>query len=198
MTLTGNTLVLVPMDDGELTSMDDDMWTRGTEHLVESCGELFMVLVAWKRSSSSRRASGPRIGFQEFRASPRASGPRIGVRVFRADLSKMTWMKVESLGDRVLFMGPGCSTSLSASDLGVQGSHVYLSYGPSLHATCYYWLDFDLVSGEGRHWRPIQTRDESIYARDSLWVAPDFLRPRTCNSVDPQSIRGAASHFGYF
>ncbi|XP_058752472.1 uncharacterized protein LOC131625648 [Vicia villosa] len=50
--------------------------------------------------------------------------------VFRLDQREKKWLKLENLGDMVLFLGQGCSLAISASDLGINGGNcvIYCSY----------------------------------------------------------------------
>lgn len=45
--------------------------------------------------------------------------------IFQADLTKMEWMEVENLGDRILFLSHGNSVSICASEMGCKGNRVY-------------------------------------------------------------------------
>lgn len=69
--------------------------------MVESCGELLMVRVEERP-------------FKRFCCS-----------VFRADLTNNEWMKLENLGDRMLFLSAGSSISVSAKETGCKGNRIY-------------------------------------------------------------------------
>lgn len=68
--------------------------------LVESHGEILLV-----------RMMGNRIR-------------RLSCDVFRADLAKMEWIKLEHLGDRMLFLSEGSSVSVCASEMGREGNRI--------------------------------------------------------------------------
>ncbi|KAF9625493.1 hypothetical protein IFM89_023429, partial [Coptis chinensis] len=53
--------------------------------------------------------------------------PEVSARfdVFKLDLSKMAWVKVESIDDRIFFLG-GRSTSARATDFGLKGNCIYV------------------------------------------------------------------------
>jgi hypothetical protein len=54
--------------------------------------------------------------------------------VFRLDEKKKKWVKLANLGDKVLFLGNGCSFSASASELGfANGNCVIYSTSDSFH-----------------------------------------------------------------
>lgn len=53
--------------------------------------------------------------------------PASQVDVSRADLVQRAWVKLNSLGDRSLFIGDGCCFSLSAAVTGDGGDHIYLA-----------------------------------------------------------------------
>ncbi|KAF9589864.1 hypothetical protein IFM89_028799 [Coptis chinensis] len=74
--------------------------------MVESCGEIFKV---------SRFHLGV------------SAKIILTLEVFKLDLSKMDWVKVESLGDRVFLLGESC-TSLSSTELGVKGNCIYFTF----------------------------------------------------------------------
>lgn len=75
--------------------------------LVESCGETLLVRMMWNCVCN------------------------LSCDVFRANLTRLEWTKVENLGDRVLFLSHGSSISVSASEMGCKGNHIY--YIPTKH-----------------------------------------------------------------
>lgn len=74
--------------------------------LVESCGEILIVRMMGN------------------------GGCNLNCDVFRADLTEMEWMKVENLGDRMLFLSHGSSISVSAREMSCKGNRIY--YIPTL------------------------------------------------------------------
>lgn len=50
--------------------------------------------------------------------------------VLQADLTKMEWIKLENLGDRMLFLSEGSSVSICASEMGCEGNRIF--YTPSV------------------------------------------------------------------
>ncbi|RWR81482.1 F-box domain-containing protein/DUF295 domain-containing protein [Cinnamomum micranthum f. kanehirae] len=81
--------------------------------LVESCGEILIVRMMGN-------------GGLIFKCD-----------VFRADLTEMEWMKVESLGDRMLFLSHGSSISVSAREMSCKGNRIYYIPTPSHREAVY-------------------------------------------------------------
>ena len=50
----------------------------------------------------------------------------VRIDVFRLDEKEKKWVKLANLGDRVLFLGEGCSFSASASDLGLENGNLVI------------------------------------------------------------------------
>ncbi|KAF9596102.1 hypothetical protein IFM89_007155 [Coptis chinensis] len=76
-------------------------------YLVESCGEVLLVCRLFWR------------GDGKFLTSR-------GFEVFKLDACQMIWVKMESLGDRILFVGRAGSRSFSAAELGSDiGNRIY-------------------------------------------------------------------------
>ncbi|PIA43773.1 hypothetical protein AQUCO_01800078v1 [Aquilegia coerulea] len=73
---------------------------RLRRYLVESCGEVLLVCRIFGHRD------GKILNTRRFE-------------VFKLDACKMVWVKLESLGDRVLFIGKTDSRSLSAKELGI-------------------------------------------------------------------------------
>lgn len=78
--------------------------------LVESFGEILLVRMMGTRVCRS---------FRSLRCD-----------VLKADLTKMEWIKLENLGDRMLFLSKGSSVSICASEMGCEGNRVF--YLPSV------------------------------------------------------------------
>lgn len=67
-------------------------------------------------------------------------------RVFRADFSEKKWVRVETLGDRVLFIDCGQSLSLLAADLGCKENCIYCTRSFLKKNNLVAWRVFDLDS----------------------------------------------------
>ncbi|KAA8521045.1 hypothetical protein F0562_011802 [Nyssa sinensis] len=82
-------------------------------YLVESCGELLMVVRHWNFSLEQSSLSPITTMFEVFKLDP--SGPR--------------WIKVDSLGDQMLFVGTSNGISLSARHFsGFMGNCIYFTH----------------------------------------------------------------------
>ncbi|KAL5702318.1 hypothetical protein ACHQM5_027548 [Ranunculus cassubicifolius] len=73
---------------------------RLRRYLVESCGEVLLVCRLFERFNGE---------FRETRT----------FEVFKLDVTGMVWVKMESLGDRILFIGKCDSKSFSSKELGL-------------------------------------------------------------------------------
>lgn len=104
----------------------DKMFSRF--YLVESGGQLLLV----KRYNMS-------CGTSYLDSLP----PDIFV-VFRLDLSNLSWVKMEHIGNRVLFLGRWCSVSFSATELGCRENHMYFTE-PQYNNTT--WWVFNMNDG---------------------------------------------------
>jgi len=78
--------------------------------------------------------------------------------IFKADLSGKKWVRVDSLGDRALFLEDGSSLSLSAADVGCKKNCVYSSkFGLDSFAWWVFdmetkkWIDGKLSTGDDEH-----------------------------------------------
>ncbi|XP_057956343.1 uncharacterized protein LOC131149686 [Malania oleifera] len=49
------------------------------------------------------------------------------IKVHRLDFSRMTWVEVKSLDDRILFLGRNCSVSCPATETETQGNHIFFT-----------------------------------------------------------------------
>ncbi|RWR86987.1 Sec1-like protein [Cinnamomum micranthum f. kanehirae] len=91
-----------------------EVWFDTTLYLVESRGEVFLVLLIfhWQKHMAS------------------------DVLVFKMDFSQMLWVKASSIDDRVFFLSKSGSLSCSAFELGLEGSQVffYFERDMSLHS----------------------------------------------------------------
>ncbi|KAL2490925.1 putative F-box protein [Abeliophyllum distichum] len=82
------------------------------------------------------------------------------VEVFRLDISKLLWVKVESLGDMMLFLEDECCMGLSASKVGSKGSCIYFTH----HRVKDWWV-FDMETSY-----ITQTSGPNIeFTKSSMW-----------------------------
>jgi len=81
--------------------------------MVESNGKVLLVVESFESDSSSD-----------------ADKVVVGFQVFEADFSNKRWVRLESLGHRVLFIHQKFVCSLLADDIGVEGNCIY-SLDPS-------------------------------------------------------------------
>lgn len=72
--------------------------------MVESCGEILLVRLMWERCYCRKL---------------------LRSYVFGADLAGMKWVKVENLGDQLLFLSLKSSISDLASEIGDKGNRIY-------------------------------------------------------------------------
>ncbi|KAL5982627.1 hypothetical protein ACLOJK_016702 [Asimina triloba] len=86
--------------------------------LVESCGDILLV-----RSSHLSVIS----HIVEFE-------------VYKMNVGMMIWEEVHSLGDVVIFIGDRSSASCSATDLGIEGNHIFLAKEND-RSLCIYSMD---------------------------------------------------------
>ncbi|KAL3532981.1 hypothetical protein ACH5RR_006502 [Cinchona calisaya] len=64
------------------------------------------------------------------------------VEVFRLDFSRLSWLKMESIGDRTLFLVTNCCMSVGASKVGCKSNRVYFTRRVDDE-----WQKFDMASG---------------------------------------------------
>ncbi|KAL9333727.1 hypothetical protein Peur_073866 [Populus x canadensis] len=68
------------------------------------------------------------------------------VEVYQLDVDKLTWNKMESLGDRTLFLGSNCCMSVSASKVGCKRNFVYYTHRSGDYGWWVYDLDKATIS----------------------------------------------------
>ncbi|KAL0314954.1 UNVERIFIED_CONTAM: hypothetical protein Sangu_2339800 [Sesamum angustifolium] len=91
------------------------------EYLVESCGEILLVFLISRKSIDHVEDA----------------------EVFRLDIPKLSWVKVENLGDRTLFLEDECCMGVTASKVGCKKNCIYFS-----HQRVYgQWWIFNMESG---------------------------------------------------
>ena len=92
------------------------------EYLVESDGEILLIFLISKKS----------INVVD------------DVEIFQLDLVRLSWTKMESLGDQTLFVGEQCCVSVSASKVGCKRNCLYFHFS---HNTIHGWWLYDMKSG---------------------------------------------------
>ncbi|KAG5548402.1 hypothetical protein RHGRI_013928 [Rhododendron griersonianum] len=80
---------------------------RFKEYLVESNGEILLVFLIVSRKSIRSVDN---------------------VEVYRLRFDTLSWVKMERIGDRTLFMGTNCCLSVNASEVGCMRNCIYFSY----------------------------------------------------------------------
>ncbi|KAJ6905576.1 hypothetical protein NC652_023368 [Populus alba x Populus x berolinensis] len=68
------------------------------------------------------------------------------VEVYQLDVDDLTWIKMESLGDRTLFLGSNCCMSVSASKVGCKRDCVYYTHRSGDYGWWVYDLDKATIS----------------------------------------------------
>ncbi|PIA34179.1 hypothetical protein AQUCO_03800038v1 [Aquilegia coerulea] len=84
--------------------------------------------------------------------------------VFKLDLSTMSWVKVESLGDRIFLLGQS-STSISATEVGLEGNCIYFC-PPKSTSLCKFDMD------DGTITTTIHGPKKFRYWSGPLWMVP--------------------------
>ncbi|ONH90776.1 hypothetical protein PRUPE_8G073600 [Prunus persica] len=92
------------------------------EYLVETGGEILLVFLISNKSSTDVVDS---------------------VEVFRLHIGKLSWVKIESLGDRALFVGVNCCMVVSISKIGFRSDCLYVT-----HFSSNGWLVYDMKRGQ--------------------------------------------------
>ncbi|KAF8376665.1 hypothetical protein HHK36_031667 [Tetracentron sinense] len=80
-----------------------------SRHMLESCGELFLVRIFYLLTSDVYEVG--------------------SIQVFRMDFSRMVWVKVDNLEDRVFFLCRKSPFSCSATELGLKRGSIYFNTG---------------------------------------------------------------------
>ncbi|KAL0352095.1 UNVERIFIED_CONTAM: hypothetical protein Scaly_1598200 [Sesamum calycinum] len=128
LSLQGSLAVIEDVDSrfritaiGDSRAVPSKMSRQFREYLVESGGEILLVFLLSRKS----------IDHVE------------DVEVFRLDIPKLSWVKVENLGDRTLFLEDECCMGVTASKVGCKKNCIYFS-----HRRVYdQWWVFDVESG---------------------------------------------------
>ncbi|KAL0361002.1 UNVERIFIED_CONTAM: hypothetical protein Sradi_3784700 [Sesamum radiatum] len=128
LSLQGSLAVIEDIDSrfritatGDSRAVASKMSRQFREYLVESGGEILLVFLLSRKS----------IDHVE------------DVEVFRLDIPKLSWVKVEDLGDRTLFLEDECCMGVTASEVGCKKNCVYFSH----HRVDDQWWVFDVESG---------------------------------------------------
>jgi hypothetical protein len=100
----------------------------GTQkHLVESCGEFYVVdrYLNRERRGSRHLRENMNHNLRRYLVCPRT----VDFKVYKLDQECGNWVMVQSLGDRVFFLGNDCSFSVSAREFGggCKGNCIYFS-----------------------------------------------------------------------
>ncbi|KAK4390492.1 hypothetical protein Sango_2112500 [Sesamum angolense] len=114
------------------------------EYLVESCGEILLVFLISRKSIDHVEDA----------------------EVFRLDIPKLSWVKVENLGDRTLFLEDECCMGVTASKVGCKKNCIYFSH----HRVYGQWWIFNMESGSISP--PSQTNakiQESVMWNEPIW-----------------------------
>jgi len=65
-----------------------------------------------------------------------------GVEVYQLNMARLSWFKVESVGERAVFVGSNCSVSVLASEVGCRRNCIYFR-----HPVADEWTVYDMESG---------------------------------------------------
>ncbi|XP_058215547.1 uncharacterized protein LOC131326707 isoform X1 [Rhododendron vialii] len=90
------------------------------EYLIESNGEILLVFLVSRKSIHRVE----------------------NVEVYRLRFDRLSWVKMESIGDRTLFVGTNCCMSVNASKIGCKVDCIYFS-----NQTVGEWLVYDMERG---------------------------------------------------
>nr|DAD37962.1 TPA_asm: hypothetical protein HUJ06_008603 [Nelumbo nucifera] len=123
------------------------------EYLMESCGEILLVFLISRKSSL--------LMVDE-------------VEVFRLDhdVSNLSWIKMNSLGDRTLFVGIGSCMWVAASEVGCKANCIYFT-----HYTSDGWWVFDMKSGGiSPGWSADSANKSPVWVEPSLQSFNSFPR----------------------
>lgn len=98
------------------------------------------------------------------------SGPACSHGVFRLDLSTSSWVEMKQIGNRVLFLGPGCSASFSATGLGCRENQIYTI--ESLHGyTNPTWSVYNMVDGSVKSFL---SSHDTVWG-NAIWITTRFV-----------------------
>nr|KYP61210.1 Putative F-box protein At3g25750 family [Cajanus cajan] len=92
------------------------------EYLLESEGEILLVYLISRKSSVHNVD---------------------GVEVYRLNFARLSWLKLETLGERAVFVGSNCSMSVMASEVGCRKNCIYFRHPVDDDL----WWVYDMESG---------------------------------------------------
>lgn len=115
--------------------------------LVESVGEILLVADLCTEFVRSGAAS-----FKEF----------------RPDASTSSWVEMEWIGNRVLFLGNNCSASFTATELGFKENQIYFTAPNTPHAG---WYVYDMEEGSFSKTK----YDRVSNMKSPMWITPSFV-----------------------
>lgn len=109
--------VLVGLSPSNVGLVARPVFGGDKKFLVESSGELLMVDIYLSMAASTEVDMGGQ-NYDAFEQFDLCMGERtVRFKVFKLDREEKKWVEVNSLDDRVLFLGDDCTFSASASDL---------------------------------------------------------------------------------
>ncbi|KAB1223732.1 hypothetical protein CJ030_MR2G004738 [Morella rubra] len=128
------------------------------KHLVESCGELYVVDRYFNRKPR-RRDQNPIL----HEHLPRLE--TVDFRVYKLDQEWAKWVRVNNLGDRVFILGNDCSFSVSAPEFaGCEGNQIY--FADEKHMSVFNLKTCSI--GKIPHFP-----DYSLFCHPNLWSSPN-------------------------
>ncbi|KAL5702319.1 hypothetical protein ACHQM5_027549 [Ranunculus cassubicifolius] len=155
-----NSVYEIQSQCSQVNMPDRTTWLRLRLHqyLVESCGQVLLVCCLCDFSNGE-------------------SWDTKSFEVFKLDVCQMTWIKMENLGDRLLFIGKCHSRSFSSKELGVDKGN------------CIYFLN-DLPTHQGNEWNqdtplPSSLDDWGVFSLDSNSFHPESCKRGNAKSWPP-------------
>ncbi|THG12499.1 hypothetical protein TEA_023004 [Camellia sinensis var. sinensis] len=103
----GSNLVVTELGSEKAPNPSIPETSKLDENLVDSCGELFIVVKSYLGMTMKIR----------------------DIEVYKMDFSRLLWTKVDSLGDRTFFLCIGNSFSCSAAESGIKHNSIYYLEG---------------------------------------------------------------------
>uniref|UniRef100_A0A0E0DLU5 KIB1-4 beta-propeller domain-containing protein n=1 Tax=Oryza meridionalis TaxID=40149 RepID=A0A0E0DLU5_9ORYZ len=159
-TFSGDALGVIEFSpEVSLSTMDVDMvelpasTPNFSTYLIESCGELFLVVVFFLGHNLHRIAE---------------------VAVYKMDFSGPEWCKVDGIGDRVFLLGgdfigtSNFGASCSASDHGLSGNCIYFVNNIAAEDNFVHVIDFE--KGTEEVLRPFRHKGYPLPLRPPFWL----------------------------
>lgn len=123
---TGKTVAVDPFDS--VTLVAPPVFGGDKKCLVESMGELLLVDVYLSFDPDDTGDYGLGEEEDDENGACYMSEKTVRFKVFRLDQAGKNWIEVQSLADRILFLGDNCSFSASVSDFsGCKGNCIYFT-----------------------------------------------------------------------